>query len=210
MAVNDIYQVSAAQLLAGKEIVNTFYYRETVAAGAGPDIVSGALNLEFWSAVWLGNWQPLVSFRLDLTSVFSMRKWPTVSAAVNAQFTGESGAIGNDAIPNGSTVLLSGRPEFPLTNFNRRMYFSGLPEIHASESAISPPFRVAWDDFAQHIQSTVLAPPSLFPATYTACAFSQSLADLGSPAPYADLFLTFANFSIRSQRQRNTRRPFQP
>lgn len=210
MALNDIYQLSAAQLIAGKEVINTFYFRESIVAGGGPFVIAGALNLEFWSAMWLNQWQDLVTFKLDLTSIYTRRVWPTVSDSVVSQFTAESGTIGNDGVPNGAAVLVSGRPEFTLANFNRRLYFSGLPEIHQSDSSISPAERNNWDDFAFLIRATILAPPSLFPATFTPSAFSQVLADLGSPAPYADIFFSFANYSLRSQRQRNTRRPLIP
>lgn len=208
MALDDVYQVTATTTLAGRELSNTFYYLETTGGGSPPDVVSGALGLEFWSAIWRPWWRHVMASNVELTSTFTARMWPSVLPSVSSQFESDFGQRGGVAVPNGAAVLISARDVTNSPNYRRRFYFSGLPELDQTGSAIEAAQRGAWDSLAFNLETLTLSPPSLFPAVYTPCAFSKKLAAIPVVPPifpFALFSLSFVTYALRSQRQRNPR-----
>lgn len=206
MAIDDVYQVTATTLLAGKECSNTFFYVETTASVAGPDGVADALAQEFELVIWSVWWRELVSPDVELTSVFAARVSPIGAPAVSRIYSGEFGARGGDAVPNGSAVLVSARDVFNTPNFRRRFYFSGLPEIDAEDSGLTDSILLAWDLYAFQLESLILNPSITGVGAYTPCAFSKKLWLLGPPTiPWAFLVTSSVTQNLRSQRQRNPR-----
>lgn len=206
MALDDVYQVTATQLLAGKELANTFFYVETTASIGGPDGVADALAQEFQSVIWSLWWRNLVSPDVELTSVFAARISPVASASVTRIYSGEFGARGAQAIPNGSAVLVSARDSSNSPNFRRRFYFSGLPEIDSEDSGMTDSILLAWDLFAFQLETLVLNPLITGIGAYTPCAFSKKLFAAGPPPiPWAFLASSRVTQNLRSQRQRNPR-----
>lgn len=205
MALDDVYQLTATQIIAGKEVANTFYYVETVLSAGDPLANAGAISREFFTQIWQTWWDNLVSPDVELTALFTARIHPVVNPAVSVFYTGEHGTRGGDALPNGSAVLVSAHDTTNSPNFRRRFYFAGLPESDAEDSGLTDSILLAWDLFAFQLETLVLAPASVAPAAFTPCAFSKKRVADATPPYFALLSTSRVTQNIRSQRQRNPR-----
>lgn len=206
MAEFDVYQVNVNALLAGKEIANTFYYYESPGIVYPQEGIQRAINQQFYDDLVVPQWLPLLSRDYRLSAIWTRRVYPTVTQASTTVFSGDTGSVSSDAVPNGSSVLFSGRAAIKSRNFRRRIYFGGLPEEHSAHSEVTIPALFQWQSFASTIVNQVLSPAELAPAQYFSCAYSPLLAIEIGTDPFSRLTSMTANGPIRSQRGRNLRR----
>lgn len=205
--VEDVYQLTTCQLLAGKEIANTFYYVEDPASSQdNPRLVAEEIGREFFLRVYKPFWQPIISADMRFVAVFGFRIWPELGDPATSVYGGEAGLVAGDSVPNGSAVLFSGTSITRNRNFQRRFYIAGLPEVHSEQSAVTAPQREQWQAFANGIRDTVLQPTGLAPGLWTPCSFSKLLSAEAGTTPYSPLSQVRLNPYVRSQRGRNVRK----
>ena len=205
MAVDDVYQVNVTHLLNTREISNVFYYVETVEAFPTATTVAEELSREFYNVIWVPWWKRVVSNQCALTSMWTREIWPTERQAATLFFTGDFGAIADDAIPNGSCVLLSMRDVSGLARFRRRSYISGLPEIHQSGSRIVPAQVSDWEDLINALTATTIVPPGLGGGQFAPVAYTKKFSAPPPAEPFSLLAFNKLTRYLRSQRGRNPR-----
>jgi len=205
MALDDVYQLNVTHLLNTREISNVFYYVETVATAQPPHLVAAGISHEFYSVVWIPWWARVISNECLLTSIWARRMWPTEEKAGTMLFTGDTGDVAGESIPNGSAVLISMRDVSNLPRFRRRTYVSGLAEVHQSGSRIVPAQVGDWQDLADALTATDLMPISMAPGVFEAAAYSKKFTAPPPAQPWELLAFNRLTVFLRSQRGRNPR-----
>jgi len=195
--------VSVVHILNGRETSNLFYYKETTVATVGPSVVANGLVNEFFDHIYAPLWQPHYSIRQQLTSIWATRVFGGFAIPYAQPFTGEFGGIPGDSCPNNACALISFVSAINSRNYQRRCYFSGIPESRQVGAQITVVQGVAMGDLGDGIISEVLETPLDPTARWTACAFSKKLAAAADPDPSSLLTGRGVQLNIRSQRQRN-------
>lgn len=206
MAINDVYQVVANHIIAGKETANALYYRETVASSQGPTVSGRDLALTFFLELWDNTWQDVLSNEVTLSGIWGQRIWPTRDLAGYWPVINEAGNVVGESLPNGSAVLISGKGIITTRNFWRRIYVAGLPEIHQEKSEIIPSARALWITLAAAFRVQTFEPTGLTPGKWVPCAYSRDLSAEAGPQPTSDFGTLALNTAIKSQRRRNLKR----
>lgn len=205
MALNDVYQLNVTHLLGTREISNVFYYVETVGGGTPPAQVAFDLSLEFYGSIWVPWWKRVISVDCQLTSIWARRMWPTEEKAGTVLFAGDFGSVAGDAVPNGAAVLVYMWAVNKIPRFRRLSYISGLSEAQQAGSRIVAAQVDDWQDLADALTATTLAPPSLFPATFQPGAYTKKFTAPPPAQPWELLAFNRLTLYLRSQRGRNPR-----
>jgi hypothetical protein len=195
--------ISVVHILNGRETSNLFYYKETVAALIDTETVGNALSTEFFDHIYAPLWQPHFTSRQTLSAIWVVRVWPTIGTPWATPFVDEVGGVGGDSCPNNAAALLSFVSKINSRNYQRRCYFSGIPESRQVGAEINVVQIFALGLLGDGIISEVLQTPLDPPARWAACAFSKKLAAAADPDPSSLLTGRGVTTAIRSQRQRN-------
>lgn len=203
MALDDVYMLSVVHVLNGRETSNLFYYKETTVSTVGPSVVAQAIVTEFFDHIYVPLWQPHYTIRQELTAIWATRVFGGFAIPYAQPYVGELGGIAGDSCPNNACALLSFVSVINSRNYQRRCYFSGIPESRQVGAEITVVQQVAMGDLGDGIIAEVLESPLDPTARWTACAFSKKLAAAADPDPSSLLTGRGATVAIRSQRQRN-------